>query len=107
MKPSLIKLLKTFVMLKSIPRKKLINFMQKILILLTILLTTSCCNRYKTSLSQEQVANLANTLPDYPKLNTFTIKEQEYIAGIPSPLKIYITEVVAITKCIKNNKCKN
>jgi len=107
MNQSLIKLLKTFAKLKSIPKEKLIIIMQKLTILLLILMTTSCCNRYKTSLSQEQVANLANTLPDYPKLNTFTIKEQEYIAGIPAPLKIYITEVVEITKCIKNQKCKN
>lgn len=67
---------------------------------------TSCCNRYKTSLTQEQINKFIIEIPDYPKKSTFTENEQKYIAEIPSALKIYIFEVVQITKCLKYNKCE-
>ena len=54
---------------------------------------TSCCKRYQTSLTQEQINKFTVEMPDYPKKGTFTEKEQKYIAEIPSALKIYIFEV--------------
>ena len=74
--------------------------------MMLIIVTTSCCKRYQTSLTQEQINKFAVEMPDYPKKETFSDAEQKYIAGIPTPLKIYIFEVVQITKCIKYNKCE-
>ena len=76
------------------------------MIMLLIMTRTSCCKRYQTSLTQEQINKFTVEMPDYPKKGTFTEKEQKYIAEIPSALKIYIFEVVQITKCLKYNKCE-
>ena len=75
--------------------------------MMLIIVTTSCCKRYQTSLTKEQIDKFAVEMPDYPKKESFTDTEQKYIAGIPTPLKIYIYEVVQITKCIKYNKCED
>lgn len=76
-------------------------------IMLLIIATTSCCKPYRTSLTKEQIDKFVVEMPDYPKKETFSDAEQKYIAGIPTPLKIYIFEAVQITKCIKYNKCEN
>ena len=45
--------------------------------MMAILMMTSCSKPLSKSLSQKQLQEYINTLPDYPRRNTFNKKEQE------------------------------
>jgi len=57
------------------------------------------------SLSQEQLQEYINTLPEYPKRNTFSKKEQKRIASTPVRFKTWAEQMLILYKCAKFNEC--
>jgi len=70
-----------------------------------ILMMTSCSKPLSKSLSQEQLQEYINTLPEYPKRNTFSKKEQKRIASTPVRFKTWAEQMLIFYKCLKNNNC--
>ena len=70
-----------------------------------ILMMTSCSKPLSKSLSQEQLQEYINTLPDYPRRNTFSKEEQKKIASTPIQFKIWAEQMLIFYKCLKNNNC--
>jgi len=73
---------------------------------MAILMTTSCSKPLSKSLSQEQLQEYINTLPEYPKRETFSIEEQRKIALTPVRFKVWAEQMLVLYKCAKFNECK-
>jgi len=58
------------------------------------------------SLSQEQLQEYINTLPDYPRRNTFSKEEQKKIASTPVRFKTWAEQMLIFYKSLKNNNEK-
>ena len=71
-----------------------------------ILMMTSCSKPLSKSLSQEQLQEYINTLPDYPRRNTFSKEEQKKIASTPVQFKIWAEQMLIFYKSLKNNNEK-
>jgi len=71
-----------------------------------ILMMTSCSKHLSKSLSQEQLQEYINTLPDYPRRNTFSKEEQKKIASTPIQFKIWAEQMLIFYKSLKNNNEK-
>ena len=67
---------------------------------------TSCSKPLSKSLSQEQLQEYINTLPDYPRRNTFSEEEQKKIASTPVRFKIWAEQMLIFYKSLKNNNEK-
>ena len=76
-----------------------------ILMTLVILMTTSCSNRLNKSLSQNQLQQYIDMLPDYPRRSTFTKEEQIRIARVPLRFKTFVDQMLVLYKCAKYNEC--
>lgn len=77
-----------------------------ITILLAILVTTSCCKPWNNkSLTEKQYSEFIATIPDYPRLDLFTLEEKKRIASMPPLFKEYNLKIIAWTKCNKNKIC--
>ena len=72
-----------------------------------ILMTTTCSKPLSKSLSQAQLKEYTDLLPDYPKRDTFTKQEQRRIAMVPKRLKDWAVEVIKYSNCIKYEICNN
>ena len=70
-----------------------------------ILMTTSCSNRLNKSLSQEQLQQYIDALPDYPRRSTFTKEEQRRIAQVPLRFKTFVDQMLVLYKCAIYNEC--
>lgn len=70
-----------------------------------ILMTTTCSKPLSKSLSQAQLKEYNDLLPDYPKRDTFTKQEQRRIAMTPKPLKDWAVGVIKYTNCVKYQIC--
>lgn len=70
-----------------------------------ILMTTTCSKPLSKSLSQAQLKEYADLLPDYPKRDTFTKEEQKKIAMVPKRLKDWAVAVIKYTNCVKYQIC--
>ena len=73
--------------------------------MVAILMMTSCSKPLSKSLSQEQLQEYINTLPEYPKRNTFSKKEQKRIASTPVRFKTWAEQMLILYKCAKFNEC--
>lgn len=73
--------------------------------IMVILMTTSCSNRLNKSLSQNQLQQYIDTLPDYPRRSTFTKEEQRRIARVPLRFKTFVDQMLVLYKCAKYNEC--
>ena len=74
--------------------------------MMAILMMTSCSKPLSKSLSQEQLQEYINTLPDYPRRNTFSKEEQKKIASTPVRFKIWAEQMLIFYKSLKNNNEK-
>ncbi len=74
--------------------------------MVVILMMTSCSKPLSKSLSQEQLQEYINTLPDYPRRNTFSKEEQKRIASTPIQFKIWAEQMLIFYKSLKNNNEK-
>jgi len=74
--------------------------------MVAILMTTSCSNHLSKSLSKDQLQKYIDTLPEYPKANTFTKEERIRIASMPTRFKTFVDEMLVLYKCAKFNECK-
>ena len=72
---------------------------------LVILMTTTCSKSLSKSLSQAQLKEYTDLLPDYPKRDTFTKEEQKRIAMVPKRLKDWVVEVIKYSNCVKYQIC--
>lgn len=70
-----------------------------------ILIMTSCSKSLNKSLSNEQLQEYIDTLPDYPRLENFDKNEQIKIASLPPLFKDWAFETIKILKCLKQNLC--
>lgn len=69
-------------------------------------MTTSCCKPCNNkSLTEKQYREIEQTIPDYPRLDLFTIEERKRIASLPPLYKEYNLKIINWTKCQKQNKC--
>ena len=69
-------------------------------------MTTSCCKPCNNkSLTEKQYKEIDQTIPDYPRLDLFTIGERKRIASLPPLYKEYNLKILNWTKCQKQNKC--
>jgi len=73
--------------------------------MVVILMMTSCSKPLSKSLSQEQLQEYINTLPDYPRRNTFSKEEQKRIALTPVRFKVWAEQMLVLYKCAKFNEC--
>lgn len=76
--------------------------MKKLIILILIILTTSCswkCNN--RSITELQWKEIADELPDYPRLNKLSPEDKVKMQLIPKPIKKYLIEVIQFTKTFK------
>ena len=76
--------------------------MKKLIILILIILTTSCswkCNN--RSITELQWKEIADELPDYPRLNKLSPEDKVKMKLVPRPLKIYLLQVLKFTKTFK------
>ena len=72
-----------------------------------ILMTTTCSKPLSKSLSQAQLKEYTDLLPDYPKRDTFTKQEQRRIAMVPKRLKDWAVGVIKYSNCVKYQICNN
>jgi len=64
-------------------------------------MTTSCCKPCNNkSLTEKQYKEIEQTIPDYPRLDLFTIEERKRIASLPPLYKEYNLKILNWTKCI-------
>lgn len=70
-----------------------------------ILMTTTCSKPLSKSLSQAQLKEYNDLLPDYPKRDSFTKQEQRRIAMVPKRLKDWAVGVIKYSNCIKYEIC--
>ena len=73
--------------------------------MVAILMMTSCSKPLSKSLSQEQLQEYINTLPEYPKRETFSKEEQKRIALTPVRFKVWAEQMLVLYKCAKFNEC--
>lgn len=74
----------------------------KNLIILILILMTSCswkCNN--KSITELQWKQIADELPDYPRINKFSPEDKVKMKLVPRPLKIYLLQVLKFTKTFK------
>ena len=74
---------------------------------LVILMTTTCSEPLSKSLSQAQLKEYTDLLPDYPKRDTFTKQEQRRIARTPERFKDWAFGVIKYSNCVKYQICNN
>lgn len=74
---------------------------------LVILMTTTCSKPLSKSLSQAQLKEYTDLLPDYPKRDTFTKQEQRRIARTPERFKDWAVGVIKYSNCVKYQICNN
>ena len=74
---------------------------------LVILMTTTCSKPLSKSLSQAQLKEYTDLLPDYPKRDTFTKQEQRRIAMTPERFKDWAVGVIKYSNCVKYQICNN
>ena len=72
---------------------------------LVILMTTTCSEPLSKSLSQAQLQEYTDLLPDYPKRDTFTKQEQRRIARTPERFKDWAFGVIKYSNCVKYQIC--
>lgn len=63
---------------------------------------TSCswkCNN--KSITELQWKQIADELPDYPRINKFSPEDKVKMQLIPKPIKKYLIEVIQFTKTFK------
>ena len=72
---------------------------------LVILMTTTCSKPLSKSLSQEQLKEYTDLLPDYPKRDTFTKQEQRRIARTPERFKDWAVQMIEYSNCSKYSIC--
>ena len=72
---------------------------------LVILMTTTCSKPLSKSLSQAQLKEYTDLLPDYPKRDTFTKEERRRIAKTPERFKDWVVEVIKYSNCVKYSIC--
>lgn len=72
-----------------------------------ICLTASCSERLNKQkhLSQKDFEEIISFIPDLPKREQFTLEEQRKIAQMPKLLEEWVTDMVFLTKCAKENQC--
>ena len=74
---------------------------------LVILMTTTCSKPLSKSLSQAQLKEYTDLLPEHPKRNTFTLEEQKRIALLPKSFKDWAVQVIKYSNCVKYQICNN
>lgn len=72
---------------------------------LVILMTTTCSKPLSKSLSQAQLKEYTDLLPEHPKRNTFTLEEQKRIALLPKSFKDWAVQVIEYSNCLKYQIC--
>lgn len=70
-----------------------------------ILMTTTCSKPLSKSLSQAQLKEYTDLLPEHPKRNTFTLEEQKRIALLPKSFKDWAVGVIKYSNCVKYEIC--
>ncbi len=77
-----------------------------IIILATLSLISCSSNSNKKSLSEQQLDEYISMFPEYPKLETFSKRDQIRIASVPESFKVWATDTLIAVKCLKNkNVC--